>query len=350
MKRAKRLILKMLQRTLGHGSKLEVLLRRVYRRAAQRSREGRESRTERMLKTWYVTLKGGRGRSFSNKETFTLMWSDSLRSAKRVGIYAKGSCDLPAVFGAAPRMRKLVNGTCAVFLERGGVSAARSDILLQTLRPQAPEVTSRLKQELALYAGYFEPTLFEESFRIPGYEYLGEFPKSVVFLSIAADVVRTIYRHGDSGLLIDPGGWWLNQDMSKVLSNLDKVAWFQDNFEKVGKMGVEDFYANFSEVIRTLQARTKAEILVLNTLEVEPGDPTHTYQLVANPGTKRRREFNLALIEMARELDFGIVDVDRILKREGVQSQVDFSHFPKEGFRPLADEISRILEDMDIFM
>jgi hypothetical protein len=193
--------------------------------------------------------------------------------------------------------------------------------------------------------GYFEPRLFGPTFSVPGF---GEFPKTVVVLSMAADVVRTVYRHRESGLLVDPGGWWLEQSMDRVLANLSTVRWFRENFEKVGRLSIEESHANLGKVVSTLAAATGAHIIVFNTLTVEPGTSTHSYQLVENPMTVRLRRFNLSLVELSRTLGFSIIDIDRILKREGVREQVDFAHFTPERFRPIAVELHRVLVELDV--
>jgi hypothetical protein len=342
-------LLRILGRLFGRNSKLEAVLRRTYRRMGQRAQEGRDTRVERWVKTLNVRRKGRHSQSF-RRESFIVMWSDSLKDPRRLGIYAKGSCDLGSVLAAGVKMQNTVPGTAAVFMERGGGASVRSDILLQTLRDNPPDLVEELTRDLVLPPGYFEPNVFQDTFRLPGYGYLGEFPKNVVVLSMGPEIARSVYRHREGGVLVDPGGWWLNQDMGQVLGSLDKVTWFRETFEKLGRLTVEEFYASFSQVIRILKERTTPHVLVQNTIEVDPGDPTHTYQLVSSPGTKRRREFNLALVDMSRELDFAIVDVDRLMKNHGVETQVDFAHFTIEGFRPLSDEILRILKDREVLL
>ena len=64
--------------------------------------------------------------------------------------------------------------------------------------------------------------------------------------------------------------------------------------------------------------------------------------------TLRRREFDQALWELADKHDFRVMDIDRILKMEGVEEQVDFAHFPVERMGPIADEAYRILRDLEV--
>ena len=131
-------------------------------------------------------------------------------------------------------------------------------------------------------------------------------------MTIGRDYNRTVYRHREHGFLVDPGGWWLNQSMDSVLGDLATAKWFQQNFVSLGKMSVEDFGENFGKVIKLLKQKTNAHVLVFNHLTLEPGNLTHNYQLVKNSQTVRRMEFNLALVELSRQLDFSIIDMDRI--------------------------------------
>jgi hypothetical protein len=165
---------------------------------------------------------------------------------------------------------------------------------------------------------------------------------------MAADLVRQLYRHREHGLLVDPGGWWLNRSVDAALGDPDTVAWFRETFEPLGRLPIDEFADQFRRLVRTVQERTGAHVLVFNTLTVEPRDETHNYQLRRSPEGLRRRRFHLALADLSRELGFHIVDVDRILKREGVTGQLDFAHFPEDQFGPLAAEVQRILTGLGV--
>lgn len=348
MKRLKNWLLGVISKVLGEDSALERKLHDMSRSATARRKSGGDTALEKRARLYMAQRRGREEKRFAGGH-FTVMWSESLKDPRRTGLYAKGGCDLPAIFAAAPQLQESMEGVCAMYVEPGGVSTARSDVLLQSLDVNRPKAAKHLVEELSLPPRYFEPNLFEATFTIPGYGALGEFSKDALILSIGADVVRTVYQHKESGLLVDPGGWWLNQDMAYVLANLDKVNWFKENFEELGKLTIDEFKANYERIIRTLQKDVTDKIAVLNLLEVEPGDPTHSYQLVKHPPMERRRAFNLALMELSRDLDFWVVDVDKILKNQGVESQVDFAHYTHEAFQPLASEIRRVLGDMRVF-
>ena len=100
--------------------------------------------------------------------------------------------------------------------------------------------------------------------------------------------------------------------------------------------------------VKELREKTGADIVVFNLPTVEAGNVTHNYQFVKNPLTAPMREFNLALVELSRKLNLSIVDVDRILKANGIASQVDFFHFPAERYQPVAQETLRVIQELGI--
>ncbi len=63
----------------------------------------------------------------------------------------------------------------------------------------------------------------------------------------------------------------------------------------------------------------------------------------------RWREFNIALMELSRKLDFTVVDMDRILKFAGIRTQVEFAHFLPRQNLFVAHEIFRILKERGVF-
>jgi hypothetical protein len=127
------------------------------------------------------------------------------------------------------------------------------------------------------------------------------------------------------------------------------LDWFKRTFESIGRITVDEFAQNMRRLVPLIRQETGAHVLVFNSLEVEPFDPTHNYSLRNLESASRRRRFNIALAELSDQLDFHIVDVDRVLKEQGVESQVDFSHFPVERMNAVADEALQILRSLQVF-
>jgi hypothetical protein len=266
----------------------------------------------------------------------------------RIGIYMRGSCDLNSLFACAPLIQPVLKGTSCI-IHDGIVADSRSDVLLQTTKPHPETVIRLLLERFELPADHFTPTLFDETFSVAGPDGSQEFPKGLVIMSIGADVERTAYRHRENGLIVDPGAAWLHRPMDKVLGDLSRAAWFRDNFEGIGRIPVQDFVSNFTEIIQLLKQRTRAQIMVLNTLAPDPRSVVHNYQFVRDSLSFRRREFNLALVELSRNLNFSILDVNRVLQRVGISGQRDWAHHHPSANLAIAREAFRIMQELALF-
>ena len=255
----------------------------------------------------------------------------------RQGIFLYGGCDLQAMLAIPDDVVADIEGTLAVVESTLRISGTRSDVLLQTLEGIPDDVLAETREHLTLHPDYFRPVVFEPTFEVPGSDHL-PFKKVLTVLSSGSDVVRPVYRHREHGFLIDPGGMWLEGQMLDVPAQKAVRAYMTKHFESIGRVTVDEYKENYRRLIPEIKRRTGGEVAVFNTLTVEPGDRTHNYQLRKAPEGQRRRRFVLALTELSDELDFYVIDVDRALKREGVQGQVDFAHFPKEKFATVAAE------------
>ncbi len=264
------------------------------------------------------------------------------------GIYLRGACDVPSLFTLAPMVIDQLEGSLCIHFSGHGVSGARSDILLQTYAGVPEAFAEEVSTKLGLPRSHFQPTLFEPSFTVedlPGGR--TTFPKTVVVLSVLPDLTRTAYRHREAGYLVDPGIAWLNR-VEAALQDLSFVGWFTEHFERVGRISVEEFTQNYRRLIPLIQQDSQTSVLVLNSLEIAPFDNTYDYSDRNIEVATRRRRFNIALDELSRELGFHIVDVDKILKTHGVDRQVDFSHFPVDRMRAVAEDALRILREINV--
>ena len=304
---------------------------------------GPDSRLERALRRGYRLIRS-RVERRTNGPDYTVFWSGR-RHARQIGLFVRGSCDLGSMFSCPPLIQPQLSGTCCIRFE-GAVWDSASPLLLQSLRGIPAALVTPVIKQLKLPPHYFQAgQLFEPA--IPAGS--ARFPKNVVVLSIGPDLIRTLYRHREHGYYVDPGGWWFNQGKSTVLSDLAVATWFRRQFENIGRASVDDFLANFGSVVEQVRRRTGARIIVYNALTIEPGSRVYDYRLVRHAFARRAREFNLALVELARRHGFAILDVDRVLKRDGVSGQVDYAHFPPELYPSVAREAVRIMRELEIF-
>ena len=314
---------------------------------------GQDTLLERVLRRHYTTVrKHYRAvRSRINKEivgeNYVLFWT-RFKEGRRVGIYVKGDCQLQAIFACKPIIRRTLNGSCCIFND-GEVAGSRSDFILQTLSDKPQECFDQISAKLKIPAHYFRPGLFERMLSVPGLPGQQGFPKSVVFLSTGSDFMRILYRHRETGILVDPGGWWLTQPMERVLGDLSSVRWFRENFESIGRIEVQTFVSNYEKIIDLVRKRSGAHVVVFNIPTVEPRKLVHNFQFVQLPLIKRTREFNVALAELSRKLDFPIIDIDRIVKKAGIREQKDSWHFSPDLIPVVAEEVVGTMRDLKIF-
>lgn len=281
------------------------------------------------------------------KPNYVYFWNGR-REEKKTAIFLRGGCDVPATFNCEELIQPRLKGSCAIFKSGIGAASSQSQILLQTLQEWPAESLQPTLEKLKLKPAYFKPVLFDKTFTIETPFGPQTMPKSVVILSIGPDVVRTIYRHRQHGFYIDPGGWWLNQSMGKVLKDMSSALWFAKTFEKVGLIGTTDFGEQFGRLVRLVQEKTGAYVLVYNIFATDPRNPITNYRQAPHDPILRRRQFNLILYELSHQLNFSIVDIDRIFKQEGCPNGIDYAHWPPELFPPVAHEISRILAEQAI--
>jgi len=318
--RARKRIVRTLRRVAGEGSDVE----RVMRDARDRAR---------------YAAKGSIRRT-----TVSVFRGDE----SRFGVYGYGGCDVWAIAESASLLRTHLGSTGAAYAA-GRAGFTRTDLILQAWDGVNPDHVAEVSQRLNLDPRMYRPVLFEPEFTIPRAEWLGSFPKDVVVLTISTDLARTLYRHREHGFLVDPGGFWLAGDIGAALGNLDAVKWFSRNFEKAGRISLEQSMANLSRIVGLVRAEIGAEVVVFNALTVDPGRQVLNYKLSHSPHRTRRREFALALIDIARELDFSIVDVDRTVKGVGVSGLGDFVKFMPMHKRAVADEFVRVLYERGVF-
>jgi hypothetical protein len=317
-------------------------VRRAYRRLVKKGsrldrqiRQRRPSRNEERVFEGFRIIENSR----------SLVVDPDEGSAPPIGIYLYGGCDLPSLFGLGLLAAPTARGGIAISDGRGRLAMSRADLLLQTLEELPAEAVDETVRRMGLPRDDFsESELFSPTFTTDVKKY-PEVPKSVVVLSGGANVIRPVYRHKQAGFLVDPGIKFLGAD---ARMSSEDLAWFKSTFEPAGRMKVEDLADLMTRLVKAIKSRTGAEVLVLNTLTVEPGSRDHNYQLRRFPEGQRRLEFLIAMAELAPMAGFHVVDVDAVLKRVGIKEQLDFAHFPASAAGPVAEEAYRVLTDIGV--
>lgn len=316
----RRRVIRVLRRILGKNNLVERSLRRIDHRSG-----------------YQVT-------GFSRTTTSCVFKGDPER---RLGIYGYAGCDVWSITDAGPRLRELTGATGGIFAE-GRADFTRSDLILQGYDGVDPDQIGEVMERLNGKPIMMAPELFKRQFTIPEFPQAGVFDKDVVVMSISSDLARVIYRHRKHGFIIDPGGFWLAAGVEETLNDLDTVKWFSSEFEKLGRLAVEESMANFRRLIPLVRETTGAHVVMFNSLTVDPGRRVMDYQLSHSPHRTRRRQFASALVDLARELDFSIVDVDRVVKGVGVEGLGDFVKLTPKHKKAVGEELVRVLVDRDV--
>ncbi len=320
MNRLRRRVMRLLRKSLGNDNYVE----RVVRKLDHTS--------------------GYRVAGFSRTTTSCVFKGDPDR---RLGIYGYAGCDVWAIADAGPALRELTGATGGIFAE-GRADFTRSDLILQGYDGVNPDHIAEVMERLNGKPIMMKPELFKKQFTIPAYRQAGAFDKDVVALSISSDLARVIYRHRKHGFIIDPGGFWLASGVEETLKDLDTVKWFSTEFEKIGRLSVDESMNNFRRLVPLVRETTGGHVVVFNSLTVDPGRRVMDYQLSHSPHRTRRREFATALVDLARELDFSIIDVDRVVKGVGVEGLGDFVKFTPKHKEAVGDELIRVLVDREV--
>jgi hypothetical protein len=163
----------------------------------------------------------------------------------------------------------------------------------------------------------------------------------VVVLSLQADVLNSLVRHRRDGWLLLPDGYSGWDARSK--------DWLRSECENAGLAALETTLRSLRRLVPVIEQRLGAHVLVYNLSPLIPGEWIHCWAGAEDSLGLRVRRFNLALAELSAELGFSIVDVERIVASTGVRIKIDLPHLNAEGWRLVAEEVVRILEDRCVF-
>jgi hypothetical protein len=168
-------------------------------------------------------------------------------------------------------------------------------------------------------------------------------PADAVVFSLQADLLNmTMVRHRREGWLLlayDTASW-----------DAPSKDWLRRECESVGPTPLETTLGSLQRLVPAVQERLGAHVLVYNLSPVIPGERIHCWLGADDSLGLRVRRFNLALAELSAQLGFSVVDVERIAACAGADRiKVDLPHLTPEGWKLVAEEVVRILEERGCF-
>jgi hypothetical protein len=223
------------------------------------------------------------------------------------------------------------------------------------LRASHPGCLARLKHEtltrsdaLLLSDGTVPKTLLTRPLPLGAYPVESQFSRAIfetkadaIVLSVQSDIATYLVRHKREGFLIYPNesARWSPEDRQ----------WLKSDFEPVKSLGVSESMANLASVIALIRKRSEAPILIYNMSPITPGEAIHCHLGLGEAYSTRIRRFNLGLIELSEKTGISIIDVDSLLARKGADAlKLDPVHLTPQGYRLIAEEVVRVLEDLGV--
>jgi hypothetical protein len=167
-------------------------------------------------------------------------------------------------------------------------------------------------------------------------------PADVVVLSLQSDLLNSLVRHQRDGWLLMADGFdsW----------DADSKEWLRRECKNAGPTPLETTLRSLERLVTAIAERLDAPVLVYNLSPVIPGERIHCFLGAEDSLGLRVRRFNLGLAELSARLGFSVVDVERIVACAGADRvKVDLPHLTAEGWRLVAEEVVRILEELSFF-
>lgn len=167
-------------------------------------------------------------------------------------------------------------------------------------------------------------------------------PADVVVLSMQSAATNALVRHRRDGWLLLP---------DEVESWTPEARqYLEAECEYAGLAPIEAVFDRLAKLVAVIEEKLRAQVLVYNLSPLTPGERTHCWIGAQDSIALRIQRFNLRLAELSSELGFSIVDVDRVVAGAGADRvKVDLFHLNAGGWRLVAEEVVRILEERGCF-
>jgi len=164
---------------------------------------------------------------------------------------------------------------------------------------------------------------------------------SLIVLSVAPDFVGRVWRHNDSGLLVHP------PDGYEESWTEPEIAWLEAEFTRQPLQTIETIEEGLRHVAADAAGRGTG-LLVYNVSTVTPEEKIYTF---AGRGgdtlAVRANRIDLLLDRLAAELDFSLVDVDRIVAELGAGEHMTASaRYSDAACEAIAEEALTAIADL----
>jgi hypothetical protein len=258
---------------------------------------------------------------------------------RRLNLFAKGNVDVhdslhSCRIGGEVRwngINDVLRGRADAVVRLRHETWTRSDAVLEA----NGTVPDELAERQLLLGSYPAPSQFSTT--------LFDNTADAIILSILGETATTLVQHNRNGFLFYPSD-------TEKWSQADR-AWLKSDFTRRDLLDAATSMMNFRKIIDRIRERSDVPILIYNVSSIVPGETVHCLQGLGEIYSTRCRRFNLALAELSEELGFSIIDVDSIIGRAGADScKIDAMHLTPGGYRLVAEEVVRVLDDLGVIM
>jgi lysophospholipase L1-like esterase len=254
---------------------------------------------------------------------------------KRLNVLIKGNVDLHDSL-----LYARVNGR----VQWNGLNALLSEMRVDVVGRVRQEACARWDRS-GLEGDVIPALLAERKLDLGAFDLQSQFrstmlsqPMDVLVLSVQCEVTNELRRHRRGGFAFLPAlvDTW----------PAEARQWLEDEFDVVPRCTVEESMRNLGALVAKVREASKAPVLVYNMSSVLPGEHIDSYRGFEASMSTRIKEYNLALLRFSQHHDVFIVDVDHAVARAGADRlQLDFMHYYREGYRVIAAEVVRVLEN-----
>lgn len=167
-------------------------------------------------------------------------------------------------------------------------------------------------------------------------------PADVVVLSLQSAATNALVRHRRDGWLLLPDDFesWAEEHRKYLASEC----------EYAGLANLDTTFERLEKLVLAIEEKLSAQVLVYNLSPWTPGEKTHCWIGAEDSIGLRVQRFNLALAALSAKLGFSVIDVDRIVAGAGFERlKIDLFHLNAEGWRLVAEEVVRVLEERGCF-
>ena len=256
---------------------------------------------------------------------------------RRLTLFAKGNVDVhDSLFscriGGEIRwngINELLRGRSDVLIRLKHETWTRSDAILAAAGTVPAALSSR-PLSLGTYpvSSQFSAALFESKV-------------DAVVMSILGETATELFQHHHDNFLFYPAS-------SEAWPPADR-QWLRSDFSRRPLLDVAASMDNLRRIIERIRSQSDVPILIYNVSPIIPGETVHCLLGLGETYSTRCRRFNLALAELSEETGISIVDVDTVIGRAGADRlKLDAMHLTPEGYRLVAEEVVRILEDVGV--